>query len=79
MEVQMGVSYSKHGARTFYVVGHAECAGFPVADETHRAAVLEAAKVVLNVAQKLGFHDVDVIPLWNERGEDGRWVSQSTE
>ena len=73
---RMAISYHKHGTREVYVTGHAECAGHPVPDATHKHDALKATAVIRELVAKLGYEDVTVTPLWNER-VDNKW--QSTE
>lgn len=40
------ISAEKHGAKSAVVVGHSGCAGFPVSNSEHIAAIKESVKLV---------------------------------
>ena len=40
------ISAEKHGARQAVVVGHSECAGYPVSDEDHKKAIARDAALI---------------------------------
>tara|TARA_B100000745_G_scaffold268595_1_gene194730 strand:- start:2686 stop:3240 length:555 start_codon:yes stop_codon:yes gene_type:complete len=70
---QLPVSIGNHGSEIIFVSGHAECAGHPVDDVRHKEDILKATALVRSILHELNYTTITVIPLWNQRGEDGVW------
>ena len=56
---KINISVGKHGSDQIFIVGHHDCAGHPVDEETHRRDVLRAADKI-----KGSFSDCSVSGLW---------------
>jgi len=56
------ISADKHGSAQAIVVGHSECAGFPVSDDDHKVAIKKAVALIAkeNIFETVVglFHDV---------------------
>lgn len=72
MRKQMAVSYGKHASAFTIVAGHPSCAGHPVEDASHKQTVLDATRVVREVAAEVGYPDHKVMSAWNAPA-DGVW------
>lgn len=56
---KINISVSKHGSDQIFIVGHHDCAGHPVDEETHRRDILRAVTKV-----KESFPGCGVSGLW---------------
>jgi len=69
IERRVRISVEKHGSRVVAIVGHTDCAGNPVADETHLEQVRRSVELL--ESWKLGAR---ILGLW----VDPRWTVNVT-
>ncbi len=59
LKAKLEISVGKHHSKVIAIVGHAECAGNPVDDDTHKAHIRTAVGRV-----KQWYPDLEVFGVW---------------
>ena len=72
LQKKLQISIMNHGSHIVTVGGHADCAGHPVSETEHRAAIEKTCLIVKQLIASFTTESVTVIGLYSEE----KWVSE---